>query len=46
MNGYKTIAISCKAKNLLDEIIKLNPDKKKFVFVSNLIEDYYKNMKK
>ena len=45
MNEYKRIAISCKAKNLLEEIIKLNPKFKKFEFVSELIEDYYNNMK-
>jgi hypothetical protein len=46
MEGYRTIAISCKAKNLLDELMKLNPEKKKFVFVSNLIEEAYEKMTK
>lgn len=46
MEGYKSIAISCQAKNLLDELMKLNPDKKKFVFVSQLIEEAYEKMTK
>lgn len=45
MKKYQTIAISCQAKELLDELNKLNPNMKKFVFVSQLIEEAYENMK-
>lgn len=43
---YKTVAISCKAYELLDKIAQLNPGYKKYVLVSDLIEDYYNNMNK
>lgn len=43
---YRTVAISCKAYELLNMISQLNPGYKKYVLVSDLIEDYYNNMKK
>ena len=43
---YKSIAISCKAYELLNKIAQMNPGFKKYVLVSDLIEDYYNNMKK
>jgi hypothetical protein len=52
---YKTISISCKAKDLLEEIGKLFAEKNKDslvykpfnrgVFVSELIEEAYEKMK-
>ena len=44
--NYKTIAISCKAKDLLDEIIKLKPMWKKSAFVEDLIQQEYEFIKK
>ena len=44
--NYKTIAISCKAKDLLDEIMKLNPMWKKSAFVEDLIQQEYEFIKK
>lgn len=41
MNKYKSIAISCKAYELLEKLSELNPGYKKFVLVSELIEDAY-----
>lgn len=53
--GYKSIAISCKAKNLLEEIGVMFAEKNKDraanitfnrgIFVSELIEEAYKKMK-
>lgn len=53
--GYKTVTVSCKAKDLLEEIGRVfeskNEDrlvKTKFnriIFVSELIEEAYKKMK-
>ena len=53
--GYKTVTVSCKAKNLLEEIGKVFEEKNKdriantkfnrIVFVSELIEEAYKKMK-
>lgn len=53
--NYKTISVSCKAKDLLEEIAKLFAEKNKDsvvnkpfnrgVFVSELIEEAYKKMK-
>ena len=53
--NYKTIAISCQAKDLLEEIGKIFVEKNKgsvvkksfnrVVFVSELIEEAYKKMK-
>ena len=45
MNQYKRIAISCKAYESLDKISELNPNTKKYVFVSQLIEEAYEKMK-
>lgn len=38
---YKSIAISCKAYELLNKLAELNPGYKKFVLVSELIEGAY-----
>lgn len=53
--GYKSVAISCQAKDLLEEIGKIFDEKNKdsvvkksfnrVVFVSELIEEAYKKMK-
>lgn len=53
--GYKSIAISCQAKDLLEEIGRVFEEKNKdrivntkfnrVVFVSELIEEAYKKMK-
>ena len=45
-NGYKTVAISCKAYELLKKLADLNPGYKKYVLVSELIEDAYAEQKK
>lgn len=45
MKEYKMVAISCKAKNLLDEIMKLNPMLKKGAFVEDLIQQEYNRLK-
>lgn len=45
MSKYKSIAISCKAYELLNKISELNPNNKKYIFVSQLIEEAYENMK-
>jgi hypothetical protein len=45
MTKYKSIAITCQAKDLLDELAKLNPGLKKHIFVSELIEQEYKRIK-
>ena len=42
---YRTVAISCKAYELLEKIAQMNPGYKKYVFVSDLIEEAYKKMK-
>ena len=42
---YKTVAVSCKAYEILEKIAQLNPGYKKYVFVSDLIEEAYKEMK-
>lgn len=42
---YRTVAISCKAYELLEKIAQLNPGYKKYVFVSDLIEKAYEEMK-
>jgi hypothetical protein len=52
---YKSIAISCKAKNLLEEIAEIFEEKNKdrvvntkfnrVIFVSELIEEAYRRMK-
>lgn len=42
---YVSIAITCQAKDLLDEISKLNPGIKKHIFVSDLIEQEYRRIK-
>lgn len=42
---YVSIAITCQAKDLLDELSKLNPGIKKHIFVSDLIEQEYKRTK-
>lgn len=42
---YVSIAITCQAKDLLDEISKLNPGIKKHIFVSELIEREYNRLK-
>lgn len=41
---YRTVAISCKAYELLEKIAQMNPGYKKYVFVSDLIEQAYKNV--
>jgi hypothetical protein len=46
MTKYKMVAISCKAKDLLDEIMKLNPMLKKGAFVEDLIMQEYEFIKK
>lgn len=38
---YRTVAISCKAYELLNKLAELNPGYKKYVLVSDLIEDAY-----
>lgn len=43
---YVSIAITCQAKDLLDEISKLNPGIKKHIFVSELIEQEYNKLVK
>jgi hypothetical protein len=45
MKKYKTISISCKAKDLLDEIMRLNPMLKKGAYVENLLQQEYQKMK-
>lgn len=45
MKEYKMVAISCKGKNLLDEIMKLNPTLKKGAFVEELIQQAYNRLK-
>ena len=46
MEKYKSIAISCKAYELLNKLAELNPGYKKFVLVSELIEDAYEDQVK
>ena len=46
MNQYKSIAISCKAYEILNKLAELNPGYKKFVLVSELIEDAYQDQLK
>lgn len=46
MSQYKTIAISGKAYDILNKLAALNPGYKKFVLVSELIEDAYINQTK
>lgn len=41
---YQSIAISCKAYELLEKIAQLEPSYKKYAFVSELIEEAYKKM--
>lgn len=43
MKQYRTIAISCKAYEVLNKLAELNPGYKKFVLVSELIEDAYQD---
>lgn len=41
MKQYKMVAISCKAKDLLDKLIELEPTLKKGAFVEQLIQQKY-----
>lgn len=43
---YISIAITCHAKNLLDELSKLNPGIKKHILVSELIEKEHNKLVK
>ena len=53
--GYRTVTVSCQAKDLLEEIGKVFEEKNKdrivktkfnrIIFVSELIEEAYKKMK-
>lgn len=46
MEKYQTIAISCRAYDLLNKLAELNPGYKKYVLVSELIEDAYMDQAK
>lgn len=45
-DGLCRIAITCKANELLDKLAELNPHYKKYMLVSEIIENAYKNMEK
>jgi len=40
-DGLDRIAITCKASELVSKLAALNPDKKKYMLVSQIIEEAY-----
>lgn len=45
-DGLSRIAITCKANELLDRLAELNPQYKKYMLVSEIIENAYREANK